>query len=57
MLRPEEVESLVCGNPVFSLQKLVDIAEYSGYSADDKTIRYDVILSVINSVRYSMYHL
>jgi hypothetical protein len=41
MLRPEEVESLVCGNPVFCLRKLVDVTEYSGYSADDITIRYE----------------
>ncbi|XP_063243529.1 probable E3 ubiquitin-protein ligase HECTD2 [Bacillus rossius redtenbacheri] len=38
MLRPEEVEMLVCGSPTLDLNELRKVTEYDGYKADDTTI-------------------
>ncbi|XP_077992332.1 putative E3 ubiquitin-protein ligase HECTD2 [Glandiceps talaboti] len=40
MLRPEEVEILVCGNPNLNLEELEKVTTYEGYSRNDPTIRY-----------------
>ncbi|XP_076467951.1 putative E3 ubiquitin-protein ligase HECTD2 [Babylonia areolata] len=46
MLRPEEVEMLVCGNPTLVMSELKKVTVYDGYTQQDSTIRYfwDVVL-------------
>ncbi|CAE1250212.1 HECTD2 [Acanthosepion pharaonis] len=46
MLRPEEVEMLVCGCPTLDLNELKAVATYDGYTSLDVTIKYfwDVVL-------------
>ncbi|KAF2355382.1 HECT domain [Trinorchestia longiramus] len=39
MLRPEEVEMLVCGSPTIDLDELRKVTEYDGYSRDSPTIK------------------
>ncbi|KAF4519049.1 hypothetical protein B566_EDAN001635 [Ephemera danica] len=38
MLRPEEVELLVCGSPTVDLGELRKVTEYDGYRPDDRVI-------------------
>ncbi|RZF44954.1 hypothetical protein LSTR_LSTR001915 [Laodelphax striatellus] len=38
MLRPEEVEMLVCGSPTIDLNELRKVTEYDGFKADDPYI-------------------
>ncbi|XP_069704563.1 probable E3 ubiquitin-protein ligase HECTD2 [Periplaneta americana] len=38
MLRPEEVEMLVCGSPTLDLNELRKVTEYDGYKGDDPII-------------------
>ena len=40
MLRPEEVEQLVCGCPTLDLAELRKVTFYDGYKQDDKTIQH-----------------
>jgi len=40
MLRAEEVELLVCGNPSLDIRELRRVAVYDGYTADDDSIMY-----------------
>ncbi|XP_002738170.1 putative E3 ubiquitin-protein ligase HECTD2 [Saccoglossus kowalevskii] len=40
MLKPEEVEILVCGNPNLNLEELEKVATYEGYKRHDAMIRY-----------------
>ena len=40
MLRPEEVEMLVCGNPTLVMGELKKVTAYDGYTAQDSTIRW-----------------
>ena len=40
MLRSEEVELLVCGNPSLDINELRRVAKYDGYTEEDHTIRY-----------------
>jgi len=40
LLRPEEVEMLVCGNPDFDLSQLEKVTKYDGYQKGDHPIRY-----------------
>lgn len=40
MLRPEEVESLVCGLPTLDLTELQKVVTYDGYTKDDSIIKY-----------------
>ncbi|XP_042209377.1 probable E3 ubiquitin-protein ligase HECTD2 [Homarus americanus] len=40
MLRPEEVELLVCGSPTLDLNELRKVAEYDGYPEDHPTIKW-----------------
>ncbi|CDQ61417.1 unnamed protein product [Oncorhynchus mykiss] len=46
LLRPEEVEILVCGSPNLDMSSLQKAAQYEGYSKTDPTIRafWDVVL-------------
>ncbi|XP_076154126.1 putative E3 ubiquitin-protein ligase HECTD2 [Alosa pseudoharengus] len=47
LLRPEEVEVLVCGSPHLDMVSLQRVAQYEGYSKTDPTIRafWDVVLA------------
>ncbi|XP_072041888.1 LOW QUALITY PROTEIN: probable E3 ubiquitin-protein ligase HECTD2 [Amphiura filiformis] len=40
MLRPEEVEMLVCGNPNLDFEALERVTTYDGYNKKDPTVRY-----------------
>uniref|UniRef100_A0A7M5WR61 HECT-type E3 ubiquitin transferase n=1 Tax=Clytia hemisphaerica TaxID=252671 RepID=A0A7M5WR61_9CNID len=40
LLRPEEVETLVIGNPNFNIKDLEKITKYDGFKRTDATIRY-----------------
>jgi len=40
MLRPEEVELLVCGIETLDLHELRKVTEYDGYKSDDGIIWY-----------------
>ncbi|KAK3698694.1 hypothetical protein RRG08_046196 [Elysia crispata] len=48
MLRPEEVETLVCGSPKLVMEDLKKVTVYDGYSANEATIRYfwETVLSL-----------
>ncbi|XP_013421867.1 probable E3 ubiquitin-protein ligase HECTD2 [Lingula anatina] len=39
MLRPEEVEMLVCGSPELNMEDLKKVTTYDGYTASDTTIK------------------
>jgi E3 ubiquitin-protein ligase HECTD2 len=39
MLRPEEIEMLVCGNPKLDMSELKKVTVYDGFSPHDNTIR------------------
>lgn len=47
MLRPEEVEMLVCGNPELDMDALRKVTVYDGYTKNDSVVRYfwDIVLS------------
>ncbi|XP_041477495.1 probable E3 ubiquitin-protein ligase HECTD2 [Lytechinus variegatus] len=40
MLRPEEVEMLVCGSPIIDYDELEKVTLYDGFDKDDVTIKY-----------------
>ena len=40
MLRPEEVEQLVCGSQTFDLTELKKVTYYDGYKKEDPTVVY-----------------
>lgn len=44
MLRPEEVELLVCGTETLDLHELRKATEYDGYRFDDSIIWYEKCL-------------
>ena len=39
MLRPEEVEMLVCGSPTLDLNELRKVTDYDGFKPDDRLVR------------------
>lgn len=39
LLRPEEVEMLVCGSPELDMSALQKAAQYEGYGKTDATVR------------------
>ena len=43
LLRPEEVETLVIGNPDFNIKDLEKITKYDGFKRTDATIRYGTL--------------
>ncbi|XP_052227166.1 probable E3 ubiquitin-protein ligase HECTD2 isoform X2 [Dreissena polymorpha] len=47
MLRPEEIDMLVCGNPRLDMQELRKVTVYDGYSASSPLIKsfWDIVLS------------
>lgn len=48
MLRPEEVELLVCGTEKLDLHELRKVTEYDGYRSDDSIIWYGQFSSYLN---------
>ncbi len=40
MLRPEEVEMLVCGSPELNMAELKKVTVYDGYATQDVSIKY-----------------
>merc|ERR1719211_268512 len=40
MLRPEEVEQMVCGSQTFDLAELKKVTYYDGYKKDDITVQH-----------------
>jgi len=57
MLRSEEVELLVCGNPSLDIRELRRVAVYDGFTADDETIRYAQFLHIIVYLRIHLKYL
>lgn len=53
MLRPEEIDMLVCGNPKLDMKELKKVTTYDGYHHLDPVIKnfWDVILGMSNSLQ------
>ncbi|KAL1122994.1 hypothetical protein AAG570_003318 [Ranatra chinensis] len=53
MLRPEEVEMLVCGSPTLDLNELRKVTEYDGYKPDQPLVNdfWDVVLSLSDDLK------
>ncbi|XP_028391449.1 probable E3 ubiquitin-protein ligase HECTD2 [Dendronephthya gigantea] len=53
LLRPEEIEMLVCGNPDFDMRALSKVTIYDGFSKRDATIRYfwEIVGKFSNSLK------
>ncbi|KAM9809459.1 putative E3 ubiquitin-protein ligase HECTD2 isoform 2-T2 [Syngnathus typhle] len=58
LLRPEEVEMLVCGSPQLDMSALQKAAHYKGYGKSDATIRtfWDVVLSFPVDLQKKLLH-
>lgn len=58
LLRPEEVEILVCGSPELDMAALQRAAQYEGYSRTDLTIRcfWDVVLGFSLEMQKKLLH-
>ncbi|CAB1338067.1 unnamed protein product [Coregonus sp. 'balchen'] len=58
LLRPEEVEILVCGSPNLDMNTLQKAAQYEGYSKADPTIRafWDVVLAFPLELQKKLLH-
>ncbi|KAI1886881.1 hypothetical protein AGOR_G00200350 [Albula goreensis] len=58
LLRPEEVEILVCGSPELDMNALQKVAQYEGYSKTDTTVRWfwDVVLSFPIELQKKLLH-
>ncbi|KAM9726329.1 putative E3 ubiquitin-protein ligase HECTD2 [Menidia menidia] len=58
LLRPEEVEMLVCGSPELDMSVLQRAAQYEGYSKTDATVRcfWDVVLSFPLDLQKKLLH-
>ncbi|XP_034040351.1 probable E3 ubiquitin-protein ligase HECTD2 [Thalassophryne amazonica] len=58
LLRPEEVEMLVCGNPELDMSILQKAAQYEGYSKTDATVRcfWDVVLAFPLELQKKLLH-
>ncbi|KAJ8365676.1 hypothetical protein SKAU_G00145070 [Synaphobranchus kaupii] len=58
LLRPEEVEILVCGSPELDMTALQKAAQYEGYSKTDPTVRcfWDVVLSFPAEMQKRLLH-
>ncbi|XP_064600121.1 probable E3 ubiquitin-protein ligase HECTD2 [Liolophura sinensis] len=53
MLRPEEVETLVCGNPNLDMAELKKVTVYDGFHTQDQAVRYfwELVLSWSKSLQ------
>ncbi|KAM4607024.1 putative E3 ubiquitin-protein ligase HECTD2 [Polymixia lowei] len=58
LLRPEEVEMLVCGNPELDMSALQKAAQYEGYSKTDTTVRcfWDVVQAFPSELQKKLLH-
>uniref|UniRef100_A0A674EZ62 HECT-type E3 ubiquitin transferase n=1 Tax=Salmo trutta TaxID=8032 RepID=A0A674EZ62_SALTR len=58
LLRPEEVEILVCGTPELGMSALQKAAQYEGYSKSDLTVRHfwDVVLAFPLELQKKLLH-
>ncbi|KAK9965424.1 hypothetical protein ABG768_004517 [Culter alburnus] len=58
LLRPEEVEILVCGSPNLDMGSLQRVVQYEGYSKTDPTIRafWDVVLAFSLELQKKLLH-
>ncbi|KAK7811479.1 hypothetical protein U0070_008680 [Myodes glareolus] len=58
LLRPEEVEILVCGSPELDMHALQRSTQYDGYAKTDLTIRYfwDVVLGFPLDLQKKLLH-
>ncbi|ELK36667.1 Putative E3 ubiquitin-protein ligase HECTD2 [Myotis davidii] len=58
LLRPEEVEILVCGSPELDMHALQRSTQYDGYAKTDSTIRYfwDVVLGFPLDLQKKLLH-
>ncbi|XP_015194984.1 probable E3 ubiquitin-protein ligase HECTD2 [Lepisosteus oculatus] len=58
LLRPEEVEMLVCGSPDLDMSALQKVTQYEGYSKSDPTIRFfwDVVLGFPLDLQKKLLH-
>uniref|UniRef100_A0A3B3ZTD6 HECT-type E3 ubiquitin transferase n=1 Tax=Periophthalmus magnuspinnatus TaxID=409849 RepID=A0A3B3ZTD6_9GOBI len=58
LLRPEEVEMLVCGSPELDMSALQKAAQYEGYSKTDCTVRcfWDVVLAFPLELQKKLLH-
>uniref|UniRef100_A0A4W6BRV9 HECT-type E3 ubiquitin transferase n=1 Tax=Lates calcarifer TaxID=8187 RepID=A0A4W6BRV9_LATCA len=58
LLRPEEVEMLVCGSPELDMSALQKAAQYEGYSKTDTTVRcfWDVVLAFPLELQKKLLH-
>nr|XP_009933995.1 PREDICTED: probable E3 ubiquitin-protein ligase HECTD2 [Opisthocomus hoazin] len=58
LLRPEEVEILVCGSPELDMSALQRSTQYDGYQKTDLTIRYfwDVVLAFSLDLQKKLLH-
>ncbi|XP_007894931.2 probable E3 ubiquitin-protein ligase HECTD2 [Callorhinchus milii] len=58
LLRPEEVEILVCGSPELDMYALQKVTQYEGYSKVDPTIRYfwDIVLGFSLELQKQLLH-
>uniref|UniRef100_A0A8C9RQ59 HECT-type E3 ubiquitin transferase n=1 Tax=Scleropages formosus TaxID=113540 RepID=A0A8C9RQ59_SCLFO len=58
LLRPEEVEILVCGSPELDMNALQKVTQYEGYSKVDPTIRcfWDVVLAFPLELQKKLLH-
>ena len=55
MLRPEEVEMLVCGNPELDMDALRKVTVYDGYTKNDSVIRLVTFVSYFTLFLYKYY--
>ncbi|XP_061194603.1 probable E3 ubiquitin-protein ligase HECTD2 isoform X2 [Saccostrea echinata] len=53
MLRPQEVEMLVCGNPILDMNELRKVTTYDGYSPQDQVVKnfWEVVLALPNDLQ------
>uniref|UniRef100_H3DMP4 HECT-type E3 ubiquitin transferase n=2 Tax=Tetraodon nigroviridis TaxID=99883 RepID=H3DMP4_TETNG len=58
LLRPEEVEMLVCGSPELDISILQKTTQYEGYSKTDATVRFfwDVVLAFPLELQKKLLH-
>ncbi|XP_072301545.1 probable E3 ubiquitin-protein ligase HECTD2 [Eucyclogobius newberryi] len=58
LLRPEEVEMLVCGSPELDMSALQKAAQYEGFSKTDSTVRcfWDVVLAFPLELQKKLLH-
>uniref|UniRef100_UPI003AAC69D3 probable E3 ubiquitin-protein ligase HECTD2 n=1 Tax=Centroberyx gerrardi TaxID=166262 RepID=UPI003AAC69D3 len=58
LLRPEEVEMLVCGSPELDMSGLQKAAQYEGFSKTDSTVRcfWDVVLAFPLELQKKLLH-